>query len=199
MGYYNYNGSKLDERSWVGLEAISFHELVPGHHFQIALQNENEALPAFRTASYYTAFGEGWGSYSSQLGLEAGMYRDLYSRYGMYVLESFLATRLVVDPGMNYLGMSLEEARQFMRENTLASETEIATESLRYSTDLPGQALGYQMGKRKILELRTRARAALGDRFDIRRFHEAVLKNGSVPMVVLERQVDWFIEQERRR
>ena len=199
VGYYNYNGSKLDERSWVGLEAISFHELVPGHHFQIALQNENEALPAFRTASYYTAFGEGWGSYSSQLGLEAGMYRDLYSRYGMYVLESFLATRLVVDPGMNYLGMSLEEARQFMRENTLASETEIATESLRYSTDLPGQALGYQMGKRKILELRTRARAALGDRFDIRRFHEAVLKNGSVPMVVLERQVDWFIEQDRRR
>ena len=197
VGYYNYNGSKLDERSWVGLEAISFHELVPGHHFQIALQNENEALPAFRTAAYYTAFGEGWGSYSSQLALEAGMYRDPYSRYGMYVMESFLATRLVVDPGMNYLGMSLEDARQFMRENTLASETEIATESLRYSTDLPGQALGYQMGKRKILDLRSRARVALGDRFDIRRFHEAVLRNGAVPMVVLERQVDRFVEQER--
>ena len=90
-----------------------------------------------------------------------------------------------------------EDARQFMRENTLASETEIATESLRYSTDLPGQALGYQMGKRKILDLRSRARVALGDRFDIRRFHEAVLRNGAVPMVVLERQVEWFVEQER--
>jgi uncharacterized protein (DUF885 family) len=198
-GYYNYNGSKLDERTWLGLAAISLHELIPGHHFQIARQQENEALPTFRKDTYYTAYGEGWGSYSSFLGLEADMFEDPYSRYGLYILESFLATRLVVDPGMNYFGMSLEEARQFMRENTLESETQIFTESLRYSTDIPGQALGYQMGKRGILELRREAESALGDSFDIRLFHETVLADGSVPMVVLEQHIDRFIEREQTR
>ncbi|WP_419167102.1 DUF885 domain-containing protein [Candidatus Palauibacter sp.] len=133
---------------------------------------------------------------TSFLGFEAGVYEDLYSEYGFYILESFLATRLVVDPGMNYFSMTREEARQFMRENTLESETRIATESLRYSTDLPGQALAYQMGKRKLLELRARAEDALGDGFDIRGFHDVVLRNGSVPMVVLEGQVDAWIDAE---
>jgi len=198
-GYYNYNGSRLDERTWLGLAAISLHELIPGHHFQIARQQENETLPTFRKDTYYTAYGEGWGSYASLLGLEANMFEDPYSRYGLYILESFLATRLVVDPGMNYFGMSLEEARQFMRENTLESETQIFTESLRYSTDIPGQALGYQMGKRGILELRREAEAALGDLFDVRLFHEAILADGSVPIVVLERHIDWFVETQRLR
>ena len=192
-GYYHYNGSSLDERSWLGLTAISLHELIPGHHFQIAGQLESPTLPDYRRNSYYTAYSEGWGSYASFLGLEAGAYEDPYSEYGLYILESFLATRLVVDPGMNYFGMTRGEARQFMRENTLESETQIATESLRYSTDMPGQALGYQMGKRKLLDLRARGQAALGDRFDIRQFHDVVLRNGSVPMVVLERQVDAWI------
>jgi uncharacterized protein (DUF885 family) len=198
-GYYNYNGSKLDQRSWLNLEAVSLHELIPGHHFHIARQTENNVLPAFRTNTYHTAFTEGWGSYSSYLGLEAGLYQNLYSRYGMYVLESFLATRLVVDPGMNYFGWTLEEARQFMRENTLESETQIATESLRYSTDMPGQALGYQMGKRQFLALRGKAEAGLGDTFDIREFHEAIMTAGSLPMVVLEKHVDWFVEQRAER
>ncbi len=196
-GYYHYNGSSLDERSWLGLTAISLHELIPGHHFQIARQLESPTLPGYRRSSYYTAYSEGWGSYASFLGLEAGVYEDLYSEYGLYILESFLATRLVVDPGMNYFGMTRNEARQFMRENTLESELQIATESLRYSTDMPGQALGYQMGKRKLLELRARAEATLGDRFDIRRFHELVLRNGPVPMVVLDGQVDAWIEAAR--
>ena len=117
----------------------------------------------------------------------------------MYVLEIFLATRLVVDPGMNYFDWSLEQAREFMRENTLESETQIATESLRYSTDMPGQALGYQMGKRKILDLRRKAEEALGDRFDLRRFHETIVGSGSMPLTVLEMHVDWFIEQELSR
>jgi uncharacterized protein (DUF885 family) len=189
-GYYHYNGSRLEERSWLGLTAISLHELLPGHHFQIARTLENRTLPDYRRNSYYTAFSEGWGSYSSFLGLEAGVFEDLYSQYGLYVLESFLATRLVIDPGMNYFGMTLEEARQFMRENTLESETQIMTESLRYSTDMPGQALGYQMGKRRLLELRARAEARLGQAFDIREFHETLLTEGSLPMVVLERRVD---------
>ena len=195
-GYYNYNASSLDERSWLNLESVSYHELFPGHHFHLARQFENDALPDVRRNSLQTAFTEGWGSYSSFLGLEAGMYEDPYSRYGMYVLEIFLATRLVVDPGMNYLDWTLEQARGFMSESTLESETQIATESLRYSTDMPGQALGYQMGKRQLLELRARAERELGDRFDIRRFHEAIMGPGSMPMSVLEKHIDWFIEQE---
>lgn len=193
-GVYYYNGSNLDERSWLGLASISLHELISGHHFQIAGQRESETLPDYRRNTSYTAYTEGWGSYASFLGFEAGVYEDLYSEYGFYILESFLATRLVVDPGMNHFGMTLEEARQFMRENTLESETQIATESLRYSTDLPGQALAYQMGKRKLLDLRARAEGALGDGFDIRGFHDVVLRNGSVPMVVLEGQVDAWID-----
>ena len=193
-GVYYYNGSNLDERSWLGLASISLHELISGHHFQIAGQRESETLPDYRRNSSHTAYTEGWGSYASFLGFEAGVYEDLCSEYGFYILESFLATRLVVDPGMNHFGMTLEEARQFMRENTLESETQIATESLRYSTDLPGQALAYQMGKRKLLDLRARAEDALGEGFDIRRFHDVVLRNGSVPMVVLEGQVDAWID-----
>ena len=193
-GIYYYNGSNLDERSWLGLASISLHELISGHHFQIAGQRESGTLPDYRRNTSYTAYTEGWGSYASYLGFEAGVYEDLYSEYGFYILESFLATRLVVDPGMNHFDWTREEARQFMRENTLESETQIATESLRYSTDLPGQALAYQMGKRKLLELRARAEGALGDGFDIRRFHDVVLRNGSVPMVVLERQVDAWID-----
>jgi len=197
MGYYNYNGSDLDQRAWLNLEGVSYHELFPGHHFHIARQFENESLPPFRRYTFQTAFTEGWGSYASYLGLEAGMYDDPYSRYGMYILEIFLATRLVVDPGMNYFDWSLEQARDFMRESTFESETQIATESLRYSTDMPAQALGYQMGKRKFLELRARAEAELGDAFDLRRFHEAIIGPGSMPMQVLEGHIDWFIEQEK--
>jgi uncharacterized protein (DUF885 family) len=196
-GYYNYNGSDLDQRSWLNLEGVAFHELIPGHHFHIARQYENESLPPMRRYTLPTAFTEGWGSYASYLGLEAGMYDDAYSRYGMYILEIFLATRLVVDPGMNYFGWSLEQARDFMRESTFESETQIATESLRYSTDMPAQALAYQMGKRKILELRAQAETELGDAFDLRRFHEAILGSGAMPMTVLEQHIDWWIEQER--
>ncbi len=198
-GYYNYNASSLDERSWLNLEGVAYHELFPGHHFHIARQFENDTLPALRRYSFQTAYTEGWGSYASYLGLEAGMYDDPYSRYGMYILEIFLATRLVVDPGMNLLGWSLEQGRDFMRESTFESETQISTESLRYSTDMPGQALAYQMGKRKLLELRQRAETELGDRFDIRRFHEAILGPGSMPLEVLDEHIDWFIEQERSR
>jgi len=146
---------------------------------------------------FVTAYTEGWGSYSTFLGLEAGMIEDPISRYGIYVMEIFLANRLVVDPGMNALGMSLEEARQFTSDNTFESATQIGTETLRYSTDMPGQALGYQMGKRKLMQLRAHAAAELGDDFDLRAFHEAVLSPGALPMTVLEQHIDWWIEQQR--
>ncbi len=197
-GLYNYNGSKLNERSWLNLAGVSLHELIPGHHFHIARQFENQRLGNYRRNTLHGAYTEGWGSYASVLGLEAGIYSDdPYSAYGMYMLEVFLATRLVVDTGMNLLGWSLEEGREFMREHTLESETQIATESLRYSADMPAQALAYQMGKLEFLELRERAQAALGERFDLPAFHEALLENGSLPMAVLEEHVDWWIEQQR--
>jgi uncharacterized protein (DUF885 family) len=196
-GYYMYNGSKLDERSRLPHTAIALHELVPGHHFQINRQWENESLPSHRREAMYTAYIEGWGSYSSFLGLEAGLLEDPLDLYGLYILESFLASRLVVDPGMNYFGMTLEEGRQFMRDRTLESEAQIATETLRYAADNPGQALGYQMGKWKFLELRARAEAALGDDFDIRRFHEALLADGAHPMMVVERHIDRWIAEEK--
>jgi len=198
-GYYNFNGSRLDERTLLTLKGIAYHELFPGHHFHITRQFEDPDLHSVRRAALYTAYTEGWGSYSSLLGLEQGMLEDPLDRYGLYMLEIFLATRLVLDPGMNALGMSLDEARQFMRETTFESETQIATETLRYSTDMPGQALGYQMGKRRLLQLRARAEQALGDGFDLRAFHEAVLRPGALPMTVLDQHIDWFIEQELAR
>jgi len=197
VGYYNFNGSKLDERSWINLKGLAYHELFPGHHFQINRVLEDESLPDVRRAMFVTAYTEGWGSYSTFLGLEAGMIDDPISQYGIYMMEIFLANRLVVDPGMNALGMSLEEARQHTRDNTFESDTQIGTETLRYSTDMPGQALGYQMGKRKLMQLRAHAEAELGDGFDLRAFHEAVLGPGALPMTVLEQHIDWWIEQQR--
>ena len=197
VGYYNYNGAKLDERSWLNLESVAYHELIPGHHFHVAFQLENEELNDLRNHSMQTAFTEGWGVYASNLGLEAGLFEDPFSLYGHYMLESFLASRLVVDPGMNYMEWPLDRARQFMRSYTVESVTQINSETLRYSTDLPGQGLAYQMGRRKLDELRLKAETALGDRFDVRRFHDAVLSAGSLPMAVLEQHIDWFIRQEQ--
>ena len=198
VGYYNFNGSDLDQRSWLTYQGISFHELFPGHHFHITRQYANDALPAIRRNGLHTAYTEGWGMYSTFLGIDSGFLADdPLGEYGAYMMEVFVATRLVVDTGMNLLGWTLEEGRQYMRDHIFDSETQIATESLRYSTDLWGQALGYQIGKRAILELRRRAEAALGDDFDLRRFHEAVLGPGSLPLTVLQSHIDRFIEEER--
>lgn len=198
VGYYNFNGSDLDKRSWLTYAGISLHELFPGHHFHITRQYANEALPDIRRNGMHTAYTEGWGMYSTFLGIDSGFLADdPLSEYGAYMMEIFVATRLVVDTGMNLLGWTLEEGRQYMRDHIFDSETQIASESLRYSTDMPGQALGYQMGKRAILDLRRRAEAALGDDFDLRRFHEAVLGPGSLPITVLESHIDRFIEEER--
>ncbi len=197
VGYYNFNGSDLDKRSWLTYAGISLHELFPGHHFHITRQYANEALPAIRRNGMHTAYTEGWGMYSTFLGIDSGFLADdPLGEYGAYMMEIFVATRLVVDTGMNLLGWTLEEGRQYMRDHIFDSETQIRSESLRYSTDLWGQALGYQMGKRAILALRRKAEAALGPNFDIRRFHEAVLGPGSLPITVLENHIDRFIEEE---
>jgi uncharacterized protein (DUF885 family) len=196
-GYYMYNGSKLQERSLLMAEALIYHELVPGHHFHIASQIENEKIPEFRKYFLPNAFNEGWAEYSAWLGLEMGFFEDPYSLIGRHLLDMMLATRLVVDTGMNYFGWPRTKAVQFMREHMIESETQIYTESLRYSVRTPAQALGYKLGSIKMMELRAKAENELGDKFDIKRFHQAVLGNGAMPLFLLEKHIDWFIEQEK--
>jgi uncharacterized protein (DUF885 family) len=189
-GHYLFNGSKLEERSLLFVPALSYHELVPGHHFQLALTLENARLPPFRRNAMYTTFTEGWGEYASDLAGELGMYTDPYDRAGRLSMDLFLSTRLVVDTGMNALGWTRERAMAFMRDHTLESETQIATESLRYSTDMPGQALAYKLGSREIRELRRKFQDRPGGRFDIRTFHQALLGHGSMPLSILREHLD---------
>lgn len=197
VGYYNYNASNLPSRSLVWAGSLIYHELLPGHHFHLATQNENENLRAFRRKYSVAAFTEGWAEYAASLGLEMGIYETPLERYGRYIAEMFLATRLVVDTGMNTLGWSLEEARQYMRERVIQSGAEIDSETLRYSTSIPAQALAYRLGYQKIWELRRRAEQALGESFDIREFHNTVLSDGAKPLPVLEAKVDRWIASQR--
>ena len=198
-GTYYFNGSSLGERPLIGAASLIYHELVPGHHFQIALQTENTALPAFRRNAFPTAFVEGWAEYASALAAEMGLYRDPHDRYGRLAMDMFLSCRLVVDTGMNALGWLREQALEFLRARVLESDTQLATETLRYAVDIPAQALAYKTGALAIRDLRRRAEEALGERFDVRRFHHAVLGHGAMPLTVLEEHVDWWIEQEKRR
>jgi uncharacterized protein (DUF885 family) len=196
-GLYRFNGSKLEERSLLTAGPLVFHELAPGHHFQIALAAENTELPAFRRELWDTAYVEGWGEYASALADEMGMYADPYDLYGRLSMDMFLSVRLVVDTGMNALGWSRDRAKAYMREHLMESDTQIETESLRYSTDIPGQALAYKMGSRALWDLRRKAEAALGSRFDVRRFHACILGSGSLPLATLASKVDAFIAAER--
>jgi uncharacterized protein (DUF885 family) len=196
-GYYLYNGSNLANRSLLNAAHLAYHELVPGHHFQINLAYENAALPAFRRESFDTAYTEGWAEYAASVAGEMGMYADAYDLYGRLAGEMFITVRLVVDTGMNALGWTRQRAVAFMREHEMETDEQIRTESLRYSCDIPGQALAYRMGHLKIRDLREKARKALGTRFDVRRFHDAVLSSGSLPMTTLEKHVDAFIENEK--
>ena len=189
-GVYRYNGSQLDQRSLIFAGPLIYHELVPGHHFQIALQNENEELVTYRRNVGAGAFIEGWGNYAALLATEMGLLEDPYDRYGWAIFDMFITVRLVVDTGMNLLGWSLEEGRDYMRRHTFQSETEIATESLRYSTDIPGQALAYKAGLEKLLELRRKVRESAGEDFDVRTFHDVVLASGALPLSVLEKHLE---------
>ena len=199
-GLYHFNGSKLEDRSLLAGAALIFHELVPGHHFQINLQLENKELPAFRRSSMSAGYTEGWGEYSSSVvAREMGMYQDPYDLYGRLVFDNFFNVRLVVDTGMNYFGWSRPKAMLYMREHTLESDVQIDSETVRYSIRSPAQALAYRMGRQTFVRLREKATKQLGSKFDIRRFHDAVLSVGSMPLFVLERHVDWWIRQELAR
>ena len=194
-GFYYVNTYNLKARPFYELEALSLHEAVPGHHLQIALQQELEDMPAFRRFGGFTAFIEGWGLYAERLGLEVGFYTDPYNDFGRLTYEMWRACRLVVDTGMHYLGWTRQQAIDFMAANTALTLLNIENEVDRYIS-MPGQALAYKTGELKLRELRERARQRLGSKFDVREFHDVVLRNGALPLDVLETTVEeWLAEQ----
>lgn len=195
-GYYWVNTYALDRRPLYELEALTLHEGVPGHHLQISLSREMENTPLYRSSYYISAFGEGWGLYSEYLGLEAGFYTDPYSNFGRLTYEMWRALRLVVDTGMHVMGWSRERALEFMKQNSALSEHNITTEVDRYIS-WPGQALSYKIGELTIKRLRKTAEDELQENFDIRDFHFEVLKNGSVPLALLEQQIDQYIAENK--
>jgi uncharacterized protein (DUF885 family) len=195
-GEYWVNTYQLNVRPLYVLPSLTAHEAAPGHHTQISLARELTDLPEFRRSFYPHAFGEGWGLYSERLGEEMGIYHTPYQRFGRLTYEMWRACRLVVDTGMHSMGWSRQRALDYLTANTALSTHEIRTEVDRY-IGWPGQALAYKTGELKIVELRQRAEAALGERFDVRAFHDAVLANGGVTLPVLERQIDDYIASAR--
>ncbi len=197
-GGYMVNTSHLDQRGLYELPSLTLHEAVPGHHLQIALSQELEDVPAFRRDADMTAFTEGWGLYSEKLGVEMGIYRNPYERFGRLSYEMWRACRLVADTGIHWKGWSREQAEKCFTENSALSPLNIKVELDRYIS-WPGQALAYKIGEMKIVEVRARAEAALGETFDIRRFHDAVLLAGPLPMDLLEARIDRWIAAEKGR
>ena len=197
-GNYYVNTSKLDQRPLWELPALTSHEAVPGHHNQIALQQELDLPPMRRYLSFFTAFVEGWGLYSERIGIEMGLYDTPEKKFGRLSYEMWRACRLVVDTGIHSMGWSKEQAVAFMTEHTALSAANIDAEVNRYIS-WPGQALAYKLGELKIRELRARAETALGERFDLAAFHDAVLGQGAEPLDVLERQIDAWIAAEKAK
>ncbi|APG64070.1 hypothetical protein LPB136_01220 [Tenacibaculum todarodis] len=173
-------------------EALFLHEAIPGHHYQISLTQENQDLPDFRKTLWYSAYGEGWALYTENLGKELGLYTDPYQYFGMLGMEMHRAIRLVVDTGIHAKGWSREKAIQYSLDNEAESEASIISEIERYMAN-PGQALSYKIGQLKIRELRAKAKKQLGNKFDIREFHNQVLETGCIPLALLENKIDNWI------
>ena len=197
-GGYMVNTSSLNQRGLYELPALTLHEAVPGHHLQIALQQEAEDGPYFRRSVDVTAFAEGWGLYSEFLGEEMGFYRTPYERFGRLSYEMWRACRLVSDTGLHWLGWDLEQARACFRDNSALAPLNIETELQRY-IGWPGQATAYKIGEIRLRGVRTRAEAELGDRFDVRRFHDALLVDGPLPMALLDERMNRWIAEEKAR
>lgn len=197
-GGYMVNTSALDQRPLYELPALTLHEAVPGHHIQIALQQEADDQPYFRRGVDVTAFVEGWGLYSEFLGEEMGFYRTPYERFGRLSYEMWRACRLVADTGIHWLGWNIEQARACFRDNSALSPLNIETELQRY-IGWPGQATAYKIGEIRLRGVRARAERELGAKFDIRRFHDALLVNGPLPMALLDSRMDrWIADQKAR-
>jgi uncharacterized protein (DUF885 family) len=194
-GYFYVNTYDLTSRPKYTMTALAMHEAVPGHHLQIAIAQELKNLPKFRRELGVTAFVEGWGLYSESLGYETGMYEDLYQKYGALTFEMWRACRLVVDTGIHEKRWTREQAYEFMRKYTPNSDHDIKSEIDRYIS-WSGQALAYKIGELKIKELRKKAEEKLGTKFDVRAFHDNVLKNGPIPLPLLEKKInEWIASQ----
>ncbi|MDF3983027.1 DUF885 family protein [Luteibacter sp. PPL201] len=193
---YLVNTYDLPSRPLFNMPALTLHESMPGHALQLALSAEQQGLPAFRREGYISAYGEGWALYSEYLGNEMGIYHTPYERFGYLTYQMWRACRLVVDTGIHHDGWTRQQAIDYLTQNTALSQREIANEVDRYIS-WPGQALSYELGYLKILELRERAEKALGPKFDLRAFHDTVLALGSVPLPVLEAQIDAWIASRR--
>ncbi len=197
-GYYYVNLYKPESRPTWEMLPLSLHEAVPGHHFQFARALEFPDWPLFRQTAYFVAYGEGWALYAEQLGTEMGLYDDPYDRFGQLTYEMWRAVRLVVDTGMHTRGWSRQQAIDYFKANTAKTDQDIVNEIDRY-IGTPAQALAYKIGQMKITELRARAATALGAKFDLRDFNDAVLATGSVPLAALELRIDGWINEQRAR
>jgi uncharacterized protein (DUF885 family) len=197
-GRVSVNTYNFAERSLAPVEAVAYHEGVPGHHLQISIAQELTGLPEFRKHEYYTAFTEGWGLYSERLGKDVGFYQDPYSDYGRLEADIWRAIRLVVDTGVHSKHWTRQQMVDYFHDHSAIDETNVQAEVDRYIA-WPGQALGYKMGQLKILELRDRAKTALGPKFSLKAFHDLVLDSGALPMDVLEQRVNaWIAEQKKQ-
>ena len=197
-GIFYVNTYNLKAQPKFGMETLSLHEAAPGHHFQIAIQQELTDLPRFRRfGGDYVAYVEGWALYAESIGKELGMFTDPYQYYGRLSDEMLRAMRLVVDTGLHTKGWTREQAIRYMLENSSMASSDATAEVERYIA-IPGQALGYKIGQIRIRELRNKAEKALGGQFDVREFHSQVLRDGAVPMDVLEKKIDRWIEKKQR-
>ncbi|MBQ8973202.1 MAG: DUF885 domain-containing protein [Clostridia bacterium] len=197
IGVYYYSALELEKRCQIRTHAVVYHELLPGHHYQMNLVLEDPTLPDIIHHHYNTAFADGWAEYASGFCRELGLYSDV-DELGRLSWDSFLCCRLIVDTGLNALGWTFDEAKAFLLEHTMLTDSEINTELLRYTFGMPAQALAYKWGSRFFQNLRARAETTLGERFDLKRFHDAVLAFGAIPLDILEEHFEWYLENERK-
>lgn len=195
-GWFYANTYRLDARPKWEMEALTIHEAVPGHHLQLSIAMELENVPRFRNFLFFTAFVEGWGLYSESLGVEMGFYKDVYSKFGQLDYEMWRACRLVVDTGLHVFGWDRQKAIDYFKANSSDPEPDIIVEVDRYITN-PGQALAYKIGELKIKELRKYSSDQLGEKFDIREFHDRVLEQGAVPLSLLEKHIKEYVAKKR--